>query len=581
MKSLKIVFGLLLAAGAVTAQQYNISTIAGIGTVEGWYGDGFAATSAELGFPLRVALDSQGNYFIVDFQTWVVREVTAKGIISTIAGTGTAGFTGDGDLGTLAKIADVHAIAVDKNGNVYIADTSNSRVRKIDSKGIITTFAGNGTRGFSGDGAAATSAQLTLPGGLAVDGNGNVYISDYGNATVRKVTSAGTISTVAGTGTWGFSGDGGAATKANLASPYGLAVDTAGNLYISDTGNSNIRKVGSDGTIQTVVSGVGPESIAVDTAGNIYYADGGTNTVRKIFPNGSIAVIAGNGTGGYSGDGSISTAAQLNLPSGVAVDAKGNVYVTDSGNMAVRLLVPDAKSVGILNAASGYGGVVAPGELVVIYGTGLGPATLTVNKPDGNGVYSNQLAGTVVSFNGVNAPIVYTSSTQVVAVVPYAAAIGSVVPVALSYQGATFTAAVSVASSAPGIFTANASGAGQAAAINQNGTVNSAAAPAPLGSTISLYVTGEGLTTPGGIDGKVAGVTLPRPLLPVSVTLNGQPAVVTYAGGAPGSIAGLMQVNVQIPATLIQSSAGPVSVPVVLQVGFIPSQQVAIAVSVK
>ena len=205
---------------------------------------------------------------------------------------------------------------------------------------IISTFAGNGTPGYSGDGGKASNASLNSPAGLVADKAGNIYISDYGNATVRKVDTSGNITTVAGTGTWGYSGDGGPANKAALAHPVALAIDTAGNIYIADPGNLNIREITTDGNIHTVVSNLDAESIAVDAAGSIYYPNYLNSTIQKILSNGTQFTIAGNGTVGFSGDGGPATAAQLNSPYGVAVDSSGNVYVADFANMAIRQLTP-------------------------------------------------------------------------------------------------------------------------------------------------------------------------------------------------------------------------------------------------
>jgi uncharacterized protein (TIGR03437 family) len=595
MKSLQILFGLLLAAGAATAQQYNISTIAGLHNVQGWYGDLGAATSAELDFPLRVAVDSKGNVFIADYETFVMREISA-GTINTVAGSGTFGFQGDGGTGIQAFLSDVHGLAVDSNGNIYIADTDNGVVRKLTAPGaiatpagIISTFAGVApatgvvTHGYSGDGGAATSAELSQPAGVAVDSSGNVYIADFGNYTIRKVDTSGKISTIAGTGAAGYSGDGGPANKAALALPYAIAVDPAGDIYISDLGNTNIREITPDGNIHTVVSNVSTDSIAVDAAGSIYFSDSSTATIRKILSNGTQFAIAGiPGNPGFSGDGGLGTSAQLNQPHGVALDASGNVYVADSENMVIRLLTPVPGSVSVVNAASGVGVSIAPGEIVTICGIGgLGPSTPVSAQPGSNGKYGTQLGGTTVSFGGTNAPVIYTSATQIAAIVPYSVPVGGAVDVTVTYQGQSFTAsAIPVAGSVPGVFTANSTGIGQAAAVNQSNSVNGPTSPARVGSVISFYVTGEGQTTPAGVDGKPASTPAPAPVLPVNVTLNGQYVPVTYAGGAPGLVAGLMQVNAQIPANLLQTFSGPVAIPVVVQVGFTFSQaNVTITVS--
>jgi uncharacterized protein (TIGR03437 family) len=576
MKNLRIVFGILLATCAATAQQYTISTVAGLRDYQpGYFGDDGPAALAILNYPFRVAVDTKGNFYFVDFYTNVVREVSA-GTINTIAGNSMFGFQGDGGPAIQAEISDVQGIAVDSTGNIYIADTFNGRVRMITPPGAIATpagniktLAGNGTLGYAGDGGAAASAELSEPSGVAVDSGGNVYIADYGNYTIRKVDTKGNISTVAGTGVWGFSGDGGPANKAMLASPYAIAIDPAGNIYISDLGNSNIREITPDGNIHTMVSNISAESIAVDAAGSIYFADSLTATVRKILPNGSQFVIAGiPGSQSLSGDGGPATSAQLNQPHGVALDATGNVYVADSGNNLVRLLTPVPSSIGLVNAASGVGGAIAPGELVSIYAAGgLGPSTPVSAQPGSNGSIATQLAGTTVSFGGTNAPVLYTSATKISAIVPYSVAIGGAADVTVNYQGQAFTTpAVPVAGSAPGIFTSTSSGAGPASAVNQNNSINGPTSPAPLGSIISLYATGVGQTNPPGVDGIPASAPLPSPVLPVYVILNGQYVPVTFAGGAPGMV-GVTQINAQIPASLVQTVTGSVAIPLLVQVG--------------
>ena len=231
----------------------------------------------------------------------------------------------------------------------------------------------------------------------------------------------------------------------------------------------------------------------------------------------------------------------------------------------------------IQNAGSNSSGPIAPGEIVVLYGTRLGPAQITVATIGSDGIYGTQLAGTSVAINGIPAPMIYTSATQVSAIVPYGIT-GTTAQIAVGYQGQASAAfSVPIASSAPGMFTSSSTGTGQAAAINQDGvTINGAANPARAGDVISLYATGEGQTTPFGVDGTPATVPLPRPNLPVSATIGGQPAPVQYAGGAPGEVAGLMQVNVQIPVGTQTGNA----VPVVLSVGNVPSQ-VGVTIAVR
>ena len=583
MKILKILAGLFVAAVVLPAQQYTITTVAGIGGNQADYGDGTPATQSGVYQPTRVAVDSSGNIYIVELLAQTIREVTASnGDINLFAGTGTYGFQGDNGPAVQAELSDIHGIAVDSKGNVYISDTGNERIRVIyASNGNINTVAGNGTFGYTGDGGAATSAELGRPGALAVDSSGNIYVPDYAFSVVRKISSNGTISTIAGTGTFGNSGDGGPATKANLGSPVSVAVDSAGNIYIGDSYSQSIRKITTDGNIHTVATGMDAENLTVDSAGNLYYPNYLTNTVMKVLPNGTQIAIAGDGIQGFAGDGGLALNAELNLPYGVAIDSNSNIYVADSNNQVVRELSPVATPLSVVNAASGLAGAYSPGEIVVIYGSGIGPSSTVVNQPSG-GLYSTQVAGTSVTFDGHPAHILYTSATQVAAVIPYAQAAGVTSTVAVTYQGNTITATNPTAGAAPGIFTANGTGSGQAAAVNQDGTLNGPANPARVGQYVSLYLTGEGYTNPAGNDGTITSPSnLPTPILPVYVTINGIKAAVEYAGETPDAVNGLLQLNIQIPqippAQLLNS---PVSLPVFVSIGGFPAQTgVTIAVS--
>jgi sugar lactone lactonase YvrE len=356
-----------------------INTVAGNGTA-GHSGDGGKATSAELDLPEGIAVDAAGNIYIADTYNNRIRKVTAStGDISTVAGNGTEGYSGDGGAATSAELNQPTAVAVDSGGDIYIADLGNNRVREvIVNTGGIFTVAGDGTRGYSGDGGAATSAELNYPYGVAVDAAFNIYIADSNNERVRKVTgSTGKISTVAGDGAQGYSGDGGAAISAELYSPHGVAVDTVGNIYIADYSNNRVRKVTvSTGIISTVAgngtqghSGDGgaatsaelytPYSVAVDDVGDIYIADFGNERIREVAAStGDISTVAGDGSLGYSGDGGAATSAELNQPTGVAVDGAGDVYVADYANDRVRAVGGNAYSLpgpGLINTLAGDG----------------------------------------------------------------------------------------------------------------------------------------------------------------------------------------------------------------------------------
>ena len=287
----------------------------------------------------------------------------SSGSLVTVAGTGTAGFSGDGGPATMAQINGPEGIAIDSVGNLYIADTRNHCIRKVTLDGIISTVAGNGTKGFSGDGGPATSAQLYSPTDAAVDSSGNLYIADFNNNRIRRVTPEGVINTVAGGGTLD-PGDGGPATSSILNGPNRIALDSAENLYITDGGNlgfveftSRVQKVTPDGVINTLAGG-GTESpgdggpatsvqlydargIAIDSEGNLYIAEDGNNRIRKVSTDGTISTVAGNGTEGYSGDGGLATSAQLSWPYSISVDPQGNLYFEEWGNNCIRKVSTD------------------------------------------------------------------------------------------------------------------------------------------------------------------------------------------------------------------------------------------------
>lgn len=593
MLRFRLVFTFAFAALALSAQQYTISTIAGSGGNPGYSGDYGPASAAQLNNPVALARDSKGNIYRSDLGNYVIRRIDSSGVISTFAGNNTFGFSGDGGPAYLAQLSNVNGIAIDANGNVYLADTLNSRVRIVTTDGNISTFAGNGSRGYSGDGGAAVNAQLYYPSGVAVDKNGNVYIADYGAAVIRKVSPGGNITTFAGTGTSIFGatlGDGGQANAAPLSLPFSVAVDGGGNVYLGDIGSGTIRRIATNNIINTVATSIQAGSFAIDSSSAIYYSNSNNSTVVKLYPSGTSLWIAGDGQPGYSGDGGAATAAQLSAPYGIALDPSGNVYVADSANAVIRELSPEAMSVNaVANSASNIGFVavasgsagsgavpIAPGEIVTLFGSGLGPTTLTQNTPQ-NGFFGTSLAGVTVSFNGVLAPIIYVSSSQLAVVAPYDIDGAGSAYIAVGYNGHTSVgASVPVAATAPGIFTANSTGVGQAAAVNGDGTLNSASHPVPLGGFISLYVTGEGTTTPGGVNGAISGNNPPVPNASVTVTIGGQTAITTYVGEAPQEIAGLLQINAQIPSNIAPST----TVPVIVKVGGVNSQNfVTIAVS--
>ncbi len=348
------------------AQTPSIFTIAGNG-VYAFSGDGGPATNAQLDFPQGLAFDSIGNLFITEYHNNRVRKVNTSGIITTFAGNGIGAFSGDGAAATLACLNDPQDIAIDHSGNIYLTDLFNRRIRKINTTGIITTIAGTGTVGSTGDGGQATAADIT-PEGIAVDFHGNIYFpGGSGGNSVRKINTSNIISTIAGTfSTSGYSGDGSPATAAMLFSPMGAVCDKKGNLYIADYENNCIRKIDTFGIIHTFAGngtsgfyGDGgpatnanlnlPKNVTVDKAGNIYINDYGNERIRKVDTFGIISTIAGNGVIGYSPDGVAATAASIGQSGGLACDSTGNIYFSDYYNNLVRKI----STTGILSTLVG------------------------------------------------------------------------------------------------------------------------------------------------------------------------------------------------------------------------------------
>jgi sugar lactone lactonase YvrE len=350
---------------------------AGIG-MPGYSGDGSKAMWAQLNYPYGVAVDPRGNLYIADGGNNRIRKVTPDGVITTIAGNGKRGFSGDRGLAITAGLS-VGSIAVDSKGNIFFTDGYANRIRKVAPDGYIMIVAGNGTRGFGGDGGPATAAQLA-PASIAVDSAGNLFIADYWNHRIRKVVPSGLITTIAGNGARGFGGDGGPATSALLAAPKCVAVDFAGNLYIADSGNNRIRKVTPDGVI-TTLAGNGnkgnrgddgqapyaqlndPSEVAVDSAGDLFIVDSGNHCIRKITPDRLITTVAGGNVKGKSflgGDNGPATSAKLQNPSGAALDSVGNLYIADQGNHRIRKVTP----AGIISTIAG-GGLKSPKDEVL------------------------------------------------------------------------------------------------------------------------------------------------------------------------------------------------------------------------
>ena len=345
----------------------TITTVAGTGE-HGFGGDGGPAAKALFRSVSSLAIDGDGNLYIADYWNNRIRRVDTRGIITTVAGTGQEGYSGDGGPASKARINGPLGVAVDVSGNLYIADADNHRVRRVDARGTITTVAGTGRSSYGGDGGPAARAHLSTPVGLAFDGVGNLYIADHHDHRIRRVDNRGTITTVAGTGEKGYGGDGSRAVEAQLDGPLGIAIDVAGNLYISDNYNHRIRRVDTAGTITTVAGdgrgdfgGDGgpavkahvsyPNDVALDGAGNLYIADRWNHRIRRVDATGTITSIAGIGSSSYGGDGGPAVEAHLHEPEDVALDEAGNLYIADSGNHRIRRV----DSEGIITTVAGTG----------------------------------------------------------------------------------------------------------------------------------------------------------------------------------------------------------------------------------
>jgi sugar lactone lactonase YvrE len=336
-----------------------IRTVAGDG-LDGFYGDGGPATNAYLLNPFGVAVDNHGSLFIADTGNYRIRKVDTNGIITTVAGNGDFNeFYGDGWPAIYAALNYPQGVSVDTNGNLFIADTSNQRIRKVGANGIITTVAGNGGVGFSGDDVAATNTGLGFPYNMMVDSEGDLLIADSGNSRIRKVNAKGIITTIAGNGIYTASGDGGPATDSSIRQAGAVAEDSVGNLFVADYASALIRKVDTNGIITLVAglystwtNGLGvflgdggaatnaslfnPTDVAVDGNGNLFITDQNNHRVRKVDANGIIVTIAGNGTFSSSGDGGPATSAGLCLPCSIALDSKGDLFIADYYDERIR-----------------------------------------------------------------------------------------------------------------------------------------------------------------------------------------------------------------------------------------------------
>jgi uncharacterized protein (TIGR03437 family) len=547
-----------------------ITTFAGNGNMM-FAGDGGPATAASLNSPRGLAVDSAGGVYISDSANNRVRLVNAAGMIATVAGNGNSTFSGDGGQAVSASFSDVTGAALDAAGNLYLADASNRRVRRVTPAGIVTTIAGTGIQGNSGDGGPGISANLNRPFAVALDAAGNLYICDSSNHDIRRLNLAsGIITTYAGNGLPAFSGDGGLAVSASLQFPLGVVMDKSGNLYIADAGNNCIRKVSPAGVIVTVAgngnragfAGDGaaaasallniPSDVAVDASGSLFIADAGNNRVRRVDgTSGIIGTIAGGDDNGFSGDGGPATASLLSHPWGMMLDTAGNVYIADMVNNRIRK-ISGAAAIGASTPLT-----IAPNMWTEIFGTGLSVAGdtrswQTSDFTGGGTTMPTELDGVGVMVNGKSAFISYISPTQVNFLTPPGAMLGPV-EVLLSINGAATAGFTEQAQAIlPSFFLFG--GGPYVAATHANATQTllgpaslypGFTTPAMPGETVVLYANGFGTTSVPVVSGSVTQAgTLA--LFP-SITIGGQPATVTYAGlVGPGEF----QFNVVVPTSL-------------------------------
>jgi hypothetical protein len=343
-----------VTAGWFAYDSATVRAVAGTG-VAGTSGDGGPAASAAINIPTSLTADGDGNVYVCETGAYGVRRIAADGTITRFAGNGTAGFSGDGGQADAAQLNNPRGVAFHApSGAFYIADTGNARIRRVGSDGVITTVAGTGGAGYTGDGGPGTSATLNTLREVAVDTAGNVYMADAGNRVIRRLGADGVITTVAGTGVSGSSGDGGPATAAQIRNPTGIAVSADGVLYIVDRDSHRIRKV-STGVI-TTVAGTGtagsggdggpgtaaglnlPNDVHLDAAGSLYISDGGNHRVRRVDPTGVIVTVAGTGAAGSTGDGGPALSATFQDPRALTIATDGHLYISDRNANVVRRL---------------------------------------------------------------------------------------------------------------------------------------------------------------------------------------------------------------------------------------------------
>jgi uncharacterized protein (TIGR03437 family) len=533
----------------------------------------------------NVAIDSAGNLYAADFNVAVVYKITPQGGTTVFAGTSNkAGYSGDGGPATSATLSEPLGTAIGPDGSLYIADYGNARIRKVSLSGVITTYAGTSTAGFLGDGGPATSARLNGPFTITFDSKGALYIVDYLNRRIRKVGTDGVITTVAGSGNFTVSGDGGLATATDMV-PGFVAVGPDGSIYFSDDGytaqgSHRLRKVAPNGLVSTVAgdktsgfTGDGGaatsaelrsvDGVAIDSVGNIFIAESDGARIRKVAPNGIITTYAGTGVGGSAGDGGPALAAQFNLPTGLLEDSQDNLYVVDTNNRKIRKITPvPTPTIPATSAVtpsflgrSNFGSNM----FVEIYGTNLAATSRQWASSDFNGASApTKLDGVSVTVNGKPAFINYVSPGQVNINTPDDTALGPVdIQVTNSYGVVSNVGTATRVRVSPTLHTVplfNVGGKQYVAAhtpdfstfIGQPGMIAGVPfAAAKPGDVVIIFALGCGPTNPAVPAGTIAQQTSPL-ASNYMVLIGGVAAQVQFAGMTAGNV-GLYQFNVVIP----------------------------------